>query len=133
MSDQLPEENHELAQVLSRINALMKHGQPLVETPVFDEAIPLLTEVYEGEPLVFPPRNEEFPTLDQIANPTDDVPDAIPAELIEAVLSEMMPLIQAAVKEAVRQELENAEQLLGTKLEAEIVLAVRERLQSSLP
>ena len=132
MSDQLPE-NHELAQVLSRINALMKHGQPLVETPVFDEAIPVLTEVYEGEPLVFTPRNEEFPTLSEVANPTENTPDPIPAELIEAVLSELMPMIQAAVKEAVRQELENAEQSLGAKLEAEVIRAVRERLQSSLP
>jgi hypothetical protein len=131
MSDQLPE-NHELAQVLSRINALMKHDQPPAETPVFDEAIPVLTEVYEGEPLVFTPRNEEFPTLSQVANPTDS-PDTILSELIEVVLSEMMPMIQAAVKEAVRQELENAEQSLGTKLEAEVIRAVRERLQSSLP
>jgi hypothetical protein len=132
MSDQLPE-NHELAQVLSRINALMKHGQPSTETPVFDEAIPLLTEVYEGEPLIFPPRNEEFPTLSQVATPTDNESGPIPAELIEAVLSELMPLIQAAVKKSVRQELENAEQSLATKLEAEVIHAVRERLQSTLP
>jgi hypothetical protein len=133
MSDQLPEENHELAQVLSRINALMKHGQPPAETPVFDEAIPLLTEVYEGEPLVFTPHHEEFPTLSQVAKSTDEAPDAIPAELIEAVLSEMMPLIHVAVKKAVRQELENAEQSLGIKLETEVIHAVRERLQSSMP
>ncbi len=133
MSDQLPEENHELAQVLNRINALMKHVQSPVEIPVLDEEIPLLTEIYEGEPLTFTPRNEEFPNLNQAANPNDEVPDAIPAELIEAVLSEMMPLIQAAVKKAVRQELENAEQSLGSQLEADVIHAVRQRLQSSLP
>lgn len=133
MSDQLPAENHELAQVLNRINALMKHGQPPAEMPVFDEAIPLLTEIYEGELLTFTSRNEDFPTLNQIASPGNDVPDAIPAELIETVLSEMMPLIQAAVKKAVRQELENAEQSLGSQLEADVLHAVRERLQSSLP
>ena len=133
MSDQLPEENHELAQVLNRINALMKHGQPPAETPVFDEEIPLLTEIYEGELLIFTPRNEVLPTLSQAANPTDDAPEAIPAELIEAVLSEMVPLIRAAVKEAVRRELENAERSLGSQLEAEVIHAVRERLQSSLP
>lgn len=133
MSDQLPAENHELAQVLNRINALMKHGQPPAEMPVFDEAIPLLTEIYEGELLTFTSRNEDFPTLNQIASPGNDVPDAIPAELIETVLSEMMPLIQAAVKKAVRQELENAEQSLGSQLEADVIHAVRERLQSSLP
>ncbi|MEO8417781.1 MAG: hypothetical protein ABI475_03555 [Methylophilaceae bacterium] len=133
MSDQLPEENHELAQVLNRINALMKHDQPPAEMPVLDEEIPLLTEIYEGEPLTFTPRNEEFPTLNQVANSSEDVPDAIPAELIEAVLAEMMPLIQVAVKKAVRQELENAEQSLGSQLEAYVIHAVRERLQSSLP
>lgn len=133
MSDQLPEENHELAQVLNRINALMKHGQPPAETPVSDEAIPLLTEVYEGEPLIFTPRNEEFPTLNEVANTADNAPGAIPAELIEAVLSEMIPLIQVAVKEAVRRELENAEQSLGGQLEAEVIHAIRARLQSTLP
>lgn len=133
MSDHSPEKNQELAQVLSRISALMRHGEPATEAPVLDESIPLLTEVYEGEPITFASHHpQEFPALNQVSSPLSATDNPIPAEVVEMLLIEMMPLIQTAVRKAVQQELANAEQLLSTKLEAELIQSLRERLQSSL-
>lgn len=133
MSDQLPEENDELTQVLNRINALMKHGEPSAEAPS-DEAIPVLTDLYEGEPLTFTSHVlQEFPTLDQVASPVESTVELIPGEMVDALLAEMLPFIRVAVKKAVQQELENAEQSLGSKLEAELIQSLRERLQSRIP
>ena len=135
MSDQLPEDNHALTEVLNRINALMKHGEPSAEAPpVSDEAIPVLTEVYEGEPLTFTSHApQDFPTLDQVVSPVETITELISVELVDALLAEMLPFIRVAVKKAVQQELENAEQSLGGKLEAELMQSLRERLQSRIP
>ena len=138
MSNKLPEENNELAQVLNRINALMKHGEVQAESLAPAENIPQLTEVYEGEPLSFISRPAgEFPILNELLADTEALPvvfsgqiDVQQAEKIEALLAEMLPLIQAAVKKAVLQKLVNAEQPLCAKIEAEIMQTLRERLQS---
>ena len=142
MSDKLPKENNELAQVLNRINTLMKHGEIQAESSVPTENptenIPQLTEVYEGEPLTFvsPPAGE-LPILNELLADAEALSvefsgqmEVQQAEKIEALLVEMLPLIQIAVKKAVLQKLVNAEQPLCAKIEAEIMQTLRERLQS---
>lgn len=131
MSEQVPEENQELAKVLNRVNALMRHEQPQSDAARFED-IPLLTDVYEGEPLVFSARSlDEFPALRQIASHTEDHGRVSP-EVIELLLEEMAPVIKSAVRTAVEQELARSTQMLCTKLEAELVQSLRKRLQSSL-
>lgn len=130
---QAPEENNqELAKVLHRIDALMRHDAPQPAAPEFDEDIPLLTEIYEGEPLVFSAHSlNEFPALRQIASYRENQ-GQIPPEVIEILLQEMSPVIKSAVKAAVEQELAQSRQALCERLEAELVQSLRKRLQSSL-
>lgn len=133
MSEQTPQENQELAKVLSRINALMRHEIPETATSTFDDQeVPLLTEVYEGEPLVFSAHSiDEFPALRQIASHSESE-GRIPPEVVELLLEEMKPVIKLAVKNAVEEQLEKATPMLCIKLEAELVQSLRKRLQSSL-
>ena len=127
MSDQLPEQNQELARVLSRIQALTQH----VATEDVDE-LPLLTEVYEGDPLVFAAHAlDEFPALRQIAGYQQERGE-IPPEVIEILLQEMRPVLRSAVKSAVEQELAQSAQALCDKLEAELLQSLRKRLESNL-
>lgn len=131
MSDQPPEESDELAQVLSRINALMKQGSTSTAVPAFDENIPLLTEIYEGPPLTFAARQSQpFSTPDHTTD-EQTADHGVPAELIESLLEEMMPLIQATVKETVQLEMVKVERVLATRLEIELLQTLRQRLQSN--
>lgn len=130
------EENPELARVLSRVNALMKHGEtalnttddpgnapsdeaPGLDTVSEDAQIPVLTDVYEGEPLNFP-ATETSPVEEQ----------AIQNANMEAILAELLPLIRAEVKKAVRQELVNTEKIVNHRLETELIQTLLERLRS---
>ena len=127
MSDQSPEQNQELARVLSRIQALTQH----VATEDVDE-LPLLTEVYEGDPLVFAAHAlDDFPALRQIAGYQQERGE-IPPEVIEILLQEMRPVLRSAVKLAVEQELAQSTQALCDKLETELLQSLRKRLESSL-
>jgi hypothetical protein len=127
VSDQSPEQNQELARVLSRIQALTQH----VATEDVDE-LPLLTEVYEGDPLVFAAHAlDEFPALRQIAGYQQERGE-IPPEVIEILLQEMRPVLRSAVKSAVEQELAQSAQALCDKLEAELLQSLRKRLESNL-
>ena len=127
MSDQSPEQNQELARVLSRIQALTQH----VATEDVDE-LPLLPEVYEGDPLVFAAHAlDEFPALRQIAGYQQERGE-IPSEVIEILLQEMRPVLRSAVKSAVEQELAQSAQALCDKLEAELLQSLRKRLESNL-
>ena len=127
MSEQMFEQNPELARVLSRIQALTQH----VATEDVDE-LPLLTEVYEGDPLVFAAHAlDEFPALRQIAGYQQERGE-IPPEVIEILLQEMRPVLRSAVKSAVEQELAQSAQALCDKLEAELLQSLRKRLESNL-
>lgn len=133
MSEQTPEDNQELAKVLNRINALMRHDMLEAATPTSDDQVPLLTDVYEGDPLVFSARSiDEFPALRQIASHAEHHQGRIPPEVVELLLEEMKPVIKLSVKNAVEQQLAKATPLLCAKLEEELVQALRKRLQSSL-
>ena len=135
MSEQEPE-NQDLTQVLNRINALMKHGEHSL--PALDDEIPLLTRVYEGEPLTFTshrPKTHAVQIESESETATATASEEIGLELIatsltEELLNEMLPLIQQAVRTAVQQELANAEQTLASKIEADLVESLRQRLQS---
>lgn len=137
MSDD-PQHQQDLAKVLSRINALTKQPPADKPLPQFDEAIPLLTEVYEGTMPVLQARSElapqaakVFPALNQI-RVSEAEARALSPELIERLMAEMAPLIEEAVKKAVKGELKAAQQALNTRLEAELVQTLRLRLQSAL-
>ena len=141
MSDKPTEENpgqQDLAQVLSRINALTKNRPEDKELPQFDEGIPLLTEVYEGtvpdlsaRPDFLPQVARIFPNLNQI-RVSEAEARALSPELVERLMAEMAPLIEEAVKKAVKSELKAAQEALNTRLEAELVQTLRLRLQTAL-
>lgn len=135
MSEQVPGEDQELARVLSRIQALTQHaaeapaGEPVEPAA---ETLPLLTDVYEGEPLVFAAHAlDDFPALRQIAGYQQEQ-GGLPPEVIESLLQEMRPVLRSAVKAAVEQELAQSTQALCAKLETELLQALRKRLESSL-
>lgn len=126
------EENPELARVLNRVNALMQHDevaeastQP-AEPEQTEEIIPVLTEIYEGEPLNFVPRDFDELALDV---PTEDS-SVSREERLEEILQELLPLIRAEVKKAVRQELVNTEKIVNHRLEKEFIQTVLEKLRN---
>lgn len=133
-----PQEGHDLAQVLSRINALTKNQPADKALPQFDEGIPLLTEVYEGtapslsaRPDFLPQVTRVFPGLNQI-RVNESEARALSPELIERLMAEMTPLIEDAVKKAVKAELKSAQEALNNRLEAELVQTLRLKLQTAL-
>lgn len=131
------EENPELARVLSRVDALMQHDEiaeekgrlqepSVTESDADEEEVPVLTEVYEGQPLNFAPRElEEVAGTDLL--PVDSQQDR--EERLEAILQELLPLIRAEVKKAVRQELVNTEKIVNHRLEAEFIQTVLDKLR----
>ncbi len=138
----MPKESNELAQVLSRINALTQHGKAQVESPVSTESpvesIPQLTEVYDGEPLIFISHSDdEFPTLNEfVGNAVTDAEAVLEqakilqAEKLEDLLAQTAPLIQAAIKKAALRKIIDVEPALQTQILAEVMQTLRERLQS---
>lgn len=144
MSKKKPEKDHELAQVLERINSLTKHGkQTSRHVTAKDTAaeIPLLTEVYEGQPVTFgafeplasDTTDQSGMQIEWIGSSQATATQLAETEAIEKLLIEMQPIIQATVKEAVQRELAHMEQTLHKKLEAELTQIVRKYLQSNLP
>lgn len=127
------EENPELARVLSRVNALMKHdletaaprSTPVQEEPVEVE-VPVLTEVYEGELPDFAPS-----TLNNLGalGPVTEPPQ-VDDQALEEIVAELMPLIRAEVKKAVREELVNTEKIVRHRLETEFIQTLLEKLRA---
>lgn len=131
MSEQTPGQDQELARVLNRIQALTQHTAEEQEQEQAEE-LPLLTEVYEGEPLVFAAHAlDDFPALRQIAGYQQEH-GGLPPEVIDSLLQEMRPVLRSAVKAAVEQELAQSTQALCSELEAELLQALRKRLESNL-
>jgi hypothetical protein len=133
MSASVPEENNELARVLNRINTLIGQAD-LQERPVVAADIPQLTEVYEGESLLFAARSAaEFTALGKVADKGfADHTESPTSETVETLLAEMLPAIQSIIRKGVLQQLEDSEQPLCAKLEMEIMQSLRENLQSRL-
>jgi hypothetical protein len=132
------------------VNALMKHGlessagaeepapheqvateEPMVPAPIgealaieSEPEVPVLTEVYEGEPPI--PASHSLADLD-VSTAGAEVQDE---EALEAIVAELMPLIRAEVKKAVRQELVNMEKIVNHRLETEFIQTLMQRLRS---
>lgn len=112
--------NDNLASVLERINLLMQSAPAVVEdNQVTDEAqaddtddIPLLIEVYTGDPAQLIPHTDR-------------------QEKVDALLRELRPFIHIEVKKVVLQESVRLEQVLAKQLEADLIKTLRERLISS--
>lgn len=141
MSKQKSEKNHELARVLARIDVLMKHGeQSSSEVTVNDTVadIPVLTEVYEGQPVTlgtFMPMAAAIPDQpgeqnERIEPSRGEATQLAETEAIEELLAGMQPIIQEAIREAVQLELAEVEQTLCKKLEVELTQNLREHLQA---
>lgn len=147
MSKPKPEKNHELAEVLARINALTQHSEQIPNQATLENTaaeIPLLTKIYEGDPITFSTRAILEPAtsgaaiIDQpdmknertASLQADETLPAAETQLIEKLLVEMRPEIQAVVRGAVQLELAQLEQLLYMRLEADLMRRLREQLQT---
>ena len=136
------EENPELARVLGRVNALMKHEEVVAEVVTEPAAgapeLPVLTEVYEGEPLAFAPRNPQELGVQALAKEVAELSEegfqveevSQTDERVEAILAELMRLIHSEVKKAVRQELINMEKIVNHRLETEFIQTLLQKLRS---
>lgn len=137
--------NHELAQVLSRINLLVDQNlvdQNLVDQnqvqaeEVEDASIPLLTEVYAAESKLLAVQLPDFPVLSELAHQVTQQAakdqQTLTPEMAERFLEEVRPLLLKTVKIAVLEESVKAEKLLTAKLEQEILVLLRDRLVTNL-
>ena len=125
-------ENHDLAQVLNRINQLVKTSEANAQPGSgAEEDIPVLTEVYEEKSslaFVNLSGNTAYSELNQAVTDVMTASQPVPAELADRFLAEVRPLILKAVKVAVLDESVKAEKLLTAKLEQEILRLLRNRL-----
>jgi hypothetical protein len=136
-----------LSEVLNRIEALQQQNE--IKETRQQPCVPRLTEVFEGaEPLNFIAADtENLPELDALgadALPLSDVPVAlaeaqvegapdtpsISAAQREALLKALKPVIRAAVKKAVLNELVVIEKVLKTTLEQDMLEALKKRIDS---
>lgn len=150
MSQTTTEPGNQLSEVLSRINALTQqsHARP---TP-HENSIPRLTESYGGHlPLQFIDAGSmHLPTLEDVVDEDEprgrslerlasdsrsggsetQVQGKLTAARQEQLLSEMEPLIKAAVKKAILSELVVIEKALKTTLEQDVMDALKQRIES---
>lgn len=141
-----------LSEVLSRIEGLRQKQD--VSEPQPQKELPRLTEVFDGaQSLDFIAADREsLPELDALFTQAAPLPEALvpEAEALladvqaepeacstamtarqrEALLKEMQPLIRASVKKAVLGELAVLEKALRTRLEQDMLDALRKRLES---
>lgn len=121
MTDELPPDNQQFDQVLTRLDALMKRSQ---SAPAGD--IPVLTDIYQGnDAQQLAPSINDLPLAGEA---TDDVAKPSHAELVESLMADLAPLIENAVEMAVLHQLAELELSLRAKLQVEIKQALRERL-----
>lgn len=121
MIDELPPDNQQFEQVLTRLDALMKRGQ---SAPTGD--IPVLTDIYQGNDAQ--QLAQAINDLPLAGEATDDVAKPSHAELVESLMADLAPLIENAVEIAVLHQLAELELSLRAKLQVEIKQALRERL-----
>lgn len=135
-----PEDTRHFEQVLSRLNALMKHSRgtqdspeevarpPLVEPltqvestlnsepalhDALDDAIPLLTDIYVGQ--IDNLSHVEPPLLDNSA-------------YVDKVIETLMPELRVVLELALGEEMEKAKTTLLSRLHGEIAAALRMHL-----
>lgn len=137
--------NEQFEQVLSRLDALMKRGQPTEipappaapSTPTEAPAVPAEQLAVESElassstPFVILEEPAEIPVLTEIYDG-----EAAPAatdegsELAEAVVDALMPLMLENLDIIVAEEAARMQQNIAERLRVEIAATLRERLQS---
>ncbi|OAM51751.1 hypothetical protein A7981_09800 [Methylovorus sp. MM2] len=133
MSNLITQDKHELAKVLSRINALTQN-QPVAPVPIVDAPssdIPVLTEVYVGEAVagvVTAQARSGVPTLNEEVT----IDSVVSEDLVDRLLLEMAPKIKSLVKDAVMQELVNAKKTVVPRLEKEVMQLLRQHLEAVL-
>lgn len=130
MSQPTTESANQLNEVINRINSLTK---PAASKPVLSEPsnIPKLTEPYVGDSsLEFAKAIESV--LPRLQEPVNQQPfnTQLTATQKEQLLNELQPLIKAAVKKAILQEIVVMEKALKTTLEQDIMNTLRQRIES---
>lgn len=130
MSQSTTESGSQLNEIISRINALSKQSR---SAPVLKETgnIPRLTKTYEGDaPLNFASSSQHgLPTLEDSVN-HGSTGAKLTASQQEQLLSDMQPIIKAAVKKALLNEIVALEKALKTTLEKDIMETLRKRIES---
>lgn len=145
MSQPTEEPSNQLSEVINRINALTQQSR--FKSAPLQDSIPRLTETYEGGlPLEFiEAAGTHLPILDEVVNgaPLQEHelaasvltkqstgPERLSAAQQERLLSEMKPVIKAAVKKAILGELVVIEKALKTTLEQDLLDALKKRIES---
>jgi len=137
VSNLITQDKHELAKVLSRINALTQ-SQPVAPAPIVDAPssdIPVLTEVYVGEAVAgvaTAQARSGVPTLNEEVTVDSTVDPVVSEDLVDRLLLEMAPKIKSLVKDAVMQELVNAKKTVVPRLEKEVMQLLRQHLEAVL-
>ena len=130
MSQSTTESGNQLNEIITRINALTKQSPAKTTSPETSN-IPRLTEPYEGvAPLNFVASSQHgLPTLENSIGQRSSN-GKLSAEQQAQLLSEMQPLIKAAVKKALLQEIVTIEKALKTTLEQDIMDTLKKRIES---
>jgi hypothetical protein len=137
--------NEQFEQVLSRLDALMKRGQPgempapptAPSTPPDAHTAPAELSAVESEPassstpFVILEEPAEIPVLTEIYD-GETMPSAADegSELAEAVVDALMPLMLENLDIIVAEEAARMQQNIAERLRVEIAATLRDRLQS---
>jgi hypothetical protein len=112
-------------EVLGRLDSLIRRGQPPTQPPpppsVSEATIPVLTEVYDGTPVVDAPTEEEIVVSEQ--------------EKLELAVAAVLPMMVEVLEEAlireVRPAMEGALKRVLEDLQPQIETMLRQRLQAT--
>lgn len=112
-------------EVLGRLDSLIRRGQPPTQPPpppsVSEATIPVLTEVYDGAPVVDVPTEEEIVVSEQ--------------EKLELAVAAVLPMMVEVLEEAlireVRPAMEGALKRVLEDLQPQIEIMLRQRLQAT--
>lgn len=135
MTDLLPERDDDrFEEVLGRLDALVRRGQPSIEPPpppiIESTSIPVLTEVYQPEQ---DERLAEIPTLTEAlaSKPAVSVEEKLEQMLLE-VLPEMAGILEDALVQRLKPAMEDALARALADLRPQTEELLRQRLRQVL-
>ena len=135
MTDILPERDDDrFEEVLGRLDALVRRGQPSIEPPppplVENASIPVLTEIYQPEQ---EERLAEIPTLSEAltSKPEVSVEDKL-EQMLVAALPEMVGILEDALVQRVKPAMEDALAKVLEELRPQTEELLRQRLRQVL-
>jgi hypothetical protein len=135
MTDLLPERDDDrFEEVLGRLDALVRRGQPSIEPPppplIESASIPVLTEVYQPEQ---DERLAEIPTLTEAlaSKPAVSVEEKLEQMLLE-VLPEMAGILEEALVQRLKPAMEDALARALADLRPQTEELLRQRLRQVL-